>query len=84
VGRISFVAWLFVSALACLLLAAIESSLGWLIGGIILVLVAVFAHRLLKRERDVGRQGPSLRFAGLAMLAMLIVMGLLFWLQFSA
>lgn len=83
-GRISFVAWLFIAAIACLVIAAADFSPGWLIGGIVLLSVAIYALRQLKKEEETGHKGVSVSFFGMAMLVMIATMFLLFWLQFSA
>jgi len=84
IGRLSFVAWLFIMAISCLILAVTNSSLGWLVGGIVLLFVAIYAARQFKKEKTTQREGVSLGFFGIAMLVMIVVMLGLFWLQSSA
>jgi hypothetical protein len=84
VGRTTFVAWLFVSAAACLVIAGVDASWGWLIGGVILFSIAMFARRQLTNEKETGRATASGGFVGIAILVMLVVMFFLFWLQFAA
>lgn len=83
-GRISFVAWLFVMAAACVLIAIGDRSWGWLIGGIVFFAVANMARRQLKKEAESGREGASISFFGVAVLLMIVAMLFLFWLQFKA
>lgn len=84
IGRLSFVAWLFVMAIACLVLAGTNKSLGWLVGGVVLLFVAVYAMRQFKKEEETEREGVSIGFFGVAIIIMLAAMLGLFWLQFSA
>jgi hypothetical protein len=84
IGRLSFVAWLFVMALSCLVLAATKASLGWLAGGVVFLFVAVYAVRQFKKEAESEREGVSIGFFGIAILTMMVVMLGLFWLQTSA
>lgn len=85
IGRLSFVAWLFVMAIACLVLAGTNKSLGWLVGGIVLLGVAIYAARQFKHEAETEteREGVSISFFGVAIVIMLVVMFGLFWLQSS-
>jgi len=83
-GRALFVAWLFISALACLVIAGTRFSLGWLLGGIVLFPVAVSALRQFKKEQETGRATPSGGFVAKAILIMIAAMLFLFWLQSSA
>ena len=83
-GRTTFVAWLFVTAAACVVIAIGDRSLGWLIGGIVLFSVAVFARRQLKKEQETAPAAPRLGFVGMAMLVMLLGIFFLYWLQTSA
>lgn len=83
-GRTSFVAWLFIMAVSCLILAAIDVSLGWFISGAALLTVAIYAKRQLKKEEDSGREGASISFFGTAILLMVTAMLFLFWIQFKA
>lgn len=84
IGRLAFVAWLFIMAFSCLILAGTNSSLGWLVGGIALLSVAIYAMRQFKKEEETERQGVSIGFFGVAILIMIVAMLGLFWLQFSA
>lgn len=83
-GRITFVAMLFVMAAACVIVAIGDRSWGWLVGSFVFISVAVMALRRLKQEQDEIRSSPRLSFVTLAILGMVIVMGGLFWMQFSA
>jgi hypothetical protein len=78
------VGWLFISAIACIVLAATNKSFGWLVGSVVLFLVAMYARKQLGREIEVGRENASGRFVGIAMLVMLVAMFFLFWLQSRA
>jgi hypothetical protein len=84
IGRLSFVAWLFVMAIACFIIGGTGSSLGWLVGGVVLLSVAVYAMRQFKKEAEAPREGVSIGFFGLAIVIMIVAMLGLFWLQFSA
>jgi hypothetical protein len=82
-GRASFVAWLFIMAIACFVMAAADASWGWLIGGIVFLSVALFASRQFKKEQEVGPETASLSFVGIAILVMILAMCFLVWLQES-
>ena len=84
IGRLSFVAWLFIMAISCLILAGTNSSLGWLVGGVIVLSIAIYAMRQFKREEETEREGVSIGFFGVAIIFMFVAMFGLFWLQFSA
>ena len=84
IGRLSFVAWLFVMAISCLVLAGAKSSLGWLVGGVVLLSVAIYAMRQFKKEEETESEGVSIGFLGVAILIMLVAMFGLFWLQSKA
>ena len=84
VTRTLFVVWLFITALACLSIAAMNASMGWFGGGVVLFLVAIFALRQFKNERFMSheeRAGTSGRFLALAILVMIVCMFLLSWLS---
>lgn len=83
-GRTTFVAWLYVMAAACVVIAIGDRAWGWLIGGGIFFGVAHVARRLLRAEAVQGRAGPRFSFVTVALLVMLVVMFLLFWLQTRA
>ena len=83
-GRLSLVAWLFVMAISCLVLAGAKSSLGWLVGGVVLLSVAIYAMRQLKKEEETEREGVSIGFFGIAIGIMIVAMLGVFWFQFSA
>jgi hypothetical protein len=83
-GSASFVAWLFVSAVACLVVAFAERSVGWLLGCVVLSTVALYARRQLRRESGGGRASASGGFVLTAIAAMLVAMAFIFWLQFKA
>jgi hypothetical protein len=83
-GRTTFVATLFIMAAACVVIAISDHAWGWLIGAILFSAVAIVARRRLKAEQETGRAPPRLSFVGLAMVGMLLAMGFLFWIQFSA
>lgn len=75
VNRVSFVACMFVMAVAALGLAAIDVSWKWLIGGIVLLGVALFALQRLRVEDGSGQAGPGLwlsLFIGVATIAILL------------
>lgn len=80
----AFVAWLFIMAGACVVIAVGDRSIGWFIGSGVFFLLGLFARGQLKKEQEVGREPPRLGFVGAAMVAMLVIMGALFWLQTSA
>lgn len=84
IGRLSFVAWVFITAIACLILAGTNSSLGWLIGGVVLLSLAIYAMRQFKKEQETERERVSIGFFGVAIMIMIVAMLGLFWLQFSA
>jgi len=71
-------------AAACVVIAIGDRSWGWFIGGVVFAAVAMLARGLLKKEQEVGRGPARFGFVGIAMLAMLVVMAGLFWLQTSA
>jgi len=80
-GRVSFVAWLFVMAIASLVLAIGERSLGWFLGAIVLAFVASYARKQINKEEETGRQDASLGFVAKAIILMLLAMAVMFWLQ---
>ena len=80
-GRVSFVAWLYVMAVASLFLAIGNKSWGWFAGAIVLAVVAGYARKQLRKEAATQRTGASLGFVGTAIAVMLVVMLGLFWLQ---
>lgn len=65
-------------------MAAVDASWGWLIGGVVLCSIAMFARHQLAHEKETGRATASGGFVSLAILVMLLAMFFLFWLQFSA
>jgi peptidoglycan biosynthesis protein MviN/MurJ (putative lipid II flippase) len=73
-GRISFVAMLFVMALACLGMAVSALSWGWAIGGIAFVVVGVYALRQFNTEleSESGTETASSKFAIFAMLVVVV------------
>ncbi len=77
-GRFLFVGWLFVMALACLVVAVAERSWGWLAGALILGPVAWYARTQLHREFEHGSGQPSGTFLLYAFGALLAIMGLIF------
>ena len=83
-GRLSFVAWLYIMAATCVLIAIGDRSWGWLIGGVVSFVVANIARRQLEKEETSGREGVSISFFGVAVLLMIVAMLFLFWLQFKA
>lgn len=83
-GRATFVAWLYITAAACVAIAIGDRKWAWLIGGIVFFSVAHAARRQLKKEAESGRKGVSISFFGIAILLMLTGMLFLFWLQFKA
>ncbi|MBK6423813.1 MAG: hypothetical protein IPF77_16685 [Gemmatimonadetes bacterium] len=77
-GRFLFVGWLFVMALACLVVAVAERSWGWLAGALVLGPVAwVQPHAAAPGVRARLEQ-PSGRFLLIAFGAMLAIAGLIF------
>ena len=78
--RIAFVICLFVMAAAALLLGLIEGSLGWFIGGVVLLAVAFLARKRLRDEAGSERTAPSSRFAITAMAVSVVVVVFLLWL----
>jgi hypothetical protein len=70
--------------MACFFGAMVEKSIGWLIGSILLFCFAEYARRQLKKEAVVGRGGTSTGFLFVGVITMLLVMGMLFFLQFKA
>lgn len=68
-GRMSFVAMLFVTGLACVGLALSRSSWGWAIGGVVLLIVAIYSFRQFSTERERGPEAASNRFIVFALLA---------------
>lgn len=68
-GRMSFVAMLFVMALACLAIALSTSSWGWAIGGVVFLTVGVYARRQFSTERQSGPETASNRFIVFSLLA---------------
>lgn len=83
-GRMSFVILLFIMAISCFVNAGTDSSLGWLFGGIIFLVVAVYAMRQFRNEEQTYREGVSVSFLGVTILIMLVALAFIFWLQFSA
>lgn len=77
-GRFLFVGWLFVMAIACLVVAVAERSWGWLAGALLLGPVAWYSRTLLHREFEHGSEQPSGKFLLVAIGAMLAIMGLIF------
>jgi hypothetical protein len=75
--RALFVAWLFIMAGACVLAAIGDQSFGWLIGGIVLFSIAIYARRQFKKEWVEGHAGPRFGFVAMAMLIMVIAIYLL-------
>lgn len=83
-GRASFVACLFVMAVACVVIAIGDRSFAWLIGGFVLVFLAIYARRQFKNEQIEGQATPRLGFVGAAMLIMLIALYAIYRLSISA
>ena len=82
-GRATFVAWLYIMAVACLAIAMGDKKWGWVAGAVIFLVVAEAARRLMKGGEE--SNGPArVSFVALAMLVMLSAMGILFWIQFRA
>jgi hypothetical protein len=76
-GRKSFVAWLFVMALACLALSG--NGWGWFVGGIVFLGVGIFALRQSNQEEETEREGASNSFIVSALLFMVVAMLFMFW-----
>ena len=68
-GRMSFVAMLFVVALACLGIALSTPSWGWAICGFLLLVVAIYALRSFGAETHSGPEVASNRFIVFALVA---------------
>ncbi len=83
-GRTSFVAWLFIMSIACVVIAIGDRSLGWFVGGVVLSAVAFYARKKLREEASTGPGETSFSFVGVAILLMLVAMMFIFWLQFKA
>lgn len=83
-GRITYVAWLYVMSAACVVIAIGDRAWGWLIGGVVFFFVAQFARRQLKVEIEKGHEPPRFNFVVIAMLVMVVIMLLLFWIQARA
>lgn len=66
-----FIGWLFIMALALLGLGISDRSLGWFIGGLVTLFVAVYALRQSKKEMIQGRGTVSGKFMVNALLIML-------------
>jgi hypothetical protein len=71
-GRMAFVAMLFVMAAACLGLAFTSSSWGWGTGGIIFLSAGIYALRQFKEERVIGHATASNKFIIFAFLALFL------------
>lgn len=83
-GRFTFVAMLYIMAIASVVAAFGDRSWGWAIGAIAFFLVAQFARRQLKKEvASDERAPPRLGFVGIAMLVMVVAILLMFWLTRS-
>lgn len=80
-GRITFVAMLYIMAAACVVIAFGDRAWGWAVGAVTFFLAAQFSRRQLKREVESDeRKGPRLSFVGIAMLVMVVAILLMFWL----
>jgi heme O synthase-like polyprenyltransferase len=79
IGRLAFVAGLFIMAAACLTLAGTNMSFGWLLGAAIFSFVAIYAMRQFKQEEATERQGISIGFFGGAILFMVAAMVGMAW-----
>lgn len=74
----AFVVMLFVMGAACVAIAIADHSLGWFIGGAVFFAVGMYARGQLKKEWEVGAGPARAGFVGIAMLAMLAAMLVLF------
>ena len=59
-------------ALACLGLGISSASLGWFIGGMVFLFVAIYALRQGKKEMVTGRETASNKFIIFAFLALFV------------
>ena len=82
----SFVIWLFIMAVCCVVVALSDRSWGWLIGGIVFFAVAMFARRLKNREQqeEENHAGPRLGFFAIAILVMVAAIYAMYWLSTAA
>lgn len=71
-GRLSFVAVLFVMTLSCFGLAISSSSWKWFIGGVVFLIVSIRALRQLNTERESGPETASNKFIVYAILALFV------------
>ncbi len=78
--RFAFVIALFLMAAAALMLGLIQGSLGWFIGGVVLLVVALYARKRLRDEAGSERTAPSSRFAITAMAVSVVLVVFLLWL----
>jgi hypothetical protein len=78
--RFAFVIAMFLMASASLILGVIQESLGWLVGGAVLLAVALYARKLLRDEAGSERTAPSSRFAIVAVAVSAVLVVLLLWL----
>jgi hypothetical protein len=77
----AFVFMLFITAIDCFLIAIAGASWGLLIGGIVLLCVAISARRQYKKEQETGPEAFSPRFFAIAMLVTILAIYFLYWLQ---
>ncbi len=79
--KASFVVWLYITAIAALVIAIGDKSFGWLVGSAIIFSVARLARRKLSEEHETGHQGASGRFMIWAFAALIGGMFALYKLQ---
>ncbi|MEO5685749.1 MAG: hypothetical protein ABIR54_00165 [Burkholderiaceae bacterium] len=78
--RFAFVIVLFLMASASLILGLIQGSLGWFIGGVVLLAPALYARKRLRDEAGSERTAPSSSFAITAMAVSVVLVVFLLWL----
>jgi hypothetical protein len=81
-GRVTFVALLFVMSLACIVIAIGERSFGWVVGAVVFFFASFYARKQFNIEEQTGHKGASFSFVGKPIILMLVVMLLLlFWIR---
>lgn len=80
-GRIAFVAWLYIMAAASVIIALGDRSWGWALGAIAFFFFAQYSRRQLKKEvESAEREPPRLNFVAISMIVMIAGILLIFWL----
>jgi hypothetical protein len=81
---ILFIAWLYIMGGASVAIAISDHSLGWFIGGIVFFVVADFARRQFKKEKQAKHEGDfRFSFVAVAMLVMIVAIYAMYWLSTS-